>query len=508
MIINFSELKELLQNNSFFFAIRAFTTWMFSQFRNEITTEEYKLYQHLFEALRIFNILFEEIDMLDPFKEDKEIYSSRKWIRSIFIENLEFTLSKIAHNLIKINPQKKKDITLTALNNLFKSKAMSGGLKSKFFSSYFWQHMHIFEIWAQITGDKKLTGELSNPSISDEEKILMNIIHEGQNESVDWFINLLQWTLLKKNPILKAGGEEGMKVSRAAFAAILSLNENYKDCSFTNLWMFLDQIELTVIAIDDKSNQNDVFEQIAEDVSTFGSLNPFLERWQSASKMRVWLQEMRKNISNDLLQQTEKETLVQEEEIKLFTEEEAKEDIIVQEQKAIDALVQKVFGKAEFLINLSAPLSWKHFSKFKKDEKIHLENLAFSAKDSKKTSLKKLKTLIRKQTFKGSVISYENLTNKDVFNSCSTSVLAILQWSLEETSIIDGLFNHLNNCIKRLVGLSFSKKLLSGRLRSPKLLYHHSLWFYKALNVRNYSELSHYSDNLNGVGDYLMSKLR
>jgi hypothetical protein len=146
MIINFSELKKLLENNSFFLAIRAFTTWMFSQFRNEITTEEYKLYQHLFEALRILNILFEEIDMLDPFNEEIEIYSSRKWIRSFFIENLEFTLSKIAYNLIKINPQERNDITLTAINNLFKSKAMSGGLKSKFFSSYFGQHKHIFEI--------------------------------------------------------------------------------------------------------------------------------------------------------------------------------------------------------------------------------------------------------------------------------------------------------------------------------------------------------------------------
>jgi hypothetical protein len=268
-----------------------------------------------------------------------------------------------------------------------------------------------------------LADELSNPSLSDEEKILMNIIHEGQNESVDWFINLLQWTLLKMNPILKAGGKEGMKVSRAAFAAILSLNENYKDCSLTELSMFLDQIELTVVAIDDKSNENDVFKQITEDINSVGSLNSFLDRWQIASKMRIWLQGMRKDISNDLLQQRKREIFVEEEEKEFFTEKENNEDIIVQEQKEIEALVQKVVGKAEFLISLSAPLSWKYVNKSTKVERKTFDNLDLS----KKTSIKKLETLIKMQSIKEPPISYENLTNKEVFNSCSTSVLAILQ---------------------------------------------------------------------------------
>jgi hypothetical protein len=332
----------------------------------------------------------------------------------------------------------------------------------------------------------------------------MSILHEGENESVDWMVNLLQWLLLNKNQIFKVGGKEGMKVSRAAFSAILSLNQNDKDCSFTHILIFLDHIELSIFSMKDKTKENEVFEQLAKELDSEGILESFLERWEAASKMRIWLQEKRKDISNDLLEHKEKSTPVEEEK-KLLIEEDKNEDIIAQEQKEIDALIEKIVKKAEFLINLSPPSSWRESDKSKIFLNISAENISSDLNEAKKTSIQKLKTIMEIQASKGSVVAVENLTNKNLFKACSTSVLAILQCSLEKANIVDELFKKLSNCIRRIYGLEIVKHLLSNN-RRPYEMFHQSHWFSKAFRWNKGNELCHYSDSLDGVGEFLMHK--
>jgi len=87
---------------------------------------------------------------------------------------------------------------------------------------------------------------LSKIELLPEDELMLGFIHPGTNPSIDSFMEILQWNLLKKNPGAKAGGKEGMEVSRCAFASILSLNRHEEACSYANLQTIIDQIEISL----------------------------------------------------------------------------------------------------------------------------------------------------------------------------------------------------------------------------------------------------------------------
>ena len=305
------------------------------------------------------------------------------------------------------------------------------------------------------------------------------------NPSIDKLLNLLQWNLLKKNPAAKAGDKIGMTLARCAFASLLSFNKNDDSCSYSNIASIIDQLEMTLETIDEDMNENQKNKQLLEDIKELGDLNPILERWESASKMRVWLQEKRKDISNSIKHKVEQEFKKKEEDEKALEETKEKtaqdieidtkegndeetidtaskgkpsnaaiqDEIFKREDEQIKQLVKKVIEKSELLIKLATPESWdrsdnsdKNLRKKGADEENEVDN----REESIVTKLTKIKTI---QASEGTVTSFENLSNKSIFTSCASSVLACLQCSISAKQIMSAIEEKYINAMNRYCGL-------------------------------------------------------
>ena len=95
------------------------------------------------------------------------------------------------------------------------------------------------------------------------------------------------------------------------------------------------------------------------------------------------------------------------------------------EADKIRSLIKKVQNKAELLIKLCVPESWDESDSLKgKMRHIDGHDGEVFPQDNLSKTLKKIKNI---QKSRGTVTGYENLNKKEVFKSCSSSILACLQ---------------------------------------------------------------------------------
>ena len=397
----------------------------------------------------------------------------RNYISKDLMKFLIWSLSKVAHSFIKVE-EEKVDEEIRTHQNLFKSRLLSGGIENRFLNCFSKEASQIIESLAIVTNDNKLIQYLSKSELISEDEDLLAIIHEGRNKSIDKLLELLQWNLSKKNPNARVGGKEGMNLSRCAFACILSLNQHEDNCSYTNFLMMIDQLEMSLDSIDDSLNLNQKNKQLMDEINELEGIQPILDRWEISSKMRIWLQEKRKDISNKVrkdfevkkakreqeqitleeiksksAQDQEKDTKEANDEETIDTSSKADpqnndftaEDIVKEEQIQISELIQKVIEKAELLIKLSTPASWDHPENSNKnlrnidgyeEDKLEAKDEDLSAK------LQRIRTI---QESEGTITNFENLSNKAVFNTWSSSVLAWLQWKISAKRILSRIEN-------------------------------------------------------------------
>lgn len=78
---------------------------------------------------------------------------------------------------------------------------------------------------------------------NEEDKLLNSIIFKGTSDIVDRVIGYLQSFLERKIPIVayaRLSGEDGMRLSRAAFAGMIKFSEYFED--FNNL---IDEVDIS-----------------------------------------------------------------------------------------------------------------------------------------------------------------------------------------------------------------------------------------------------------------------
>jgi hypothetical protein len=455
------------------------------------------------------------------------------------MKSMTWTLSKIAHSFIKIKQLESKDEEYNASQNLLKSKILSGGIQNRFLSTFSKETCHTIENLATITGDKKLVDYLSEVTLIEEDDIFMAIIHEGTDSNVDRLIDLLQWNLCRKNPAAKVGGSEGNTVSRCAFASNLALNQNDESCSYNNFCMMVDTLEISMGEMDESTPLKQRNKELMEELESLGGIEGILERFSIAAKMRIWLQEKRKDISNSIKKKADAERRRKEDEEKLLKEIEMKtsedieedekkpddedtidtssvktkiehisnDELLKREKEQIDVLVKKVSDKAELLIKLATPPAWNqpdtssknliNVDMYNDKEDILLKDESLAAR------LQRIRTI---QASSGTITSYENLSNKDIFNSCASSVLATLQCSVTAKSIMKAIESKYISAMNRYCGLKIMGELASCYMGDETKISCFN-WFCSALR-HNTNILAHYSDDLTGMGDYLLDKCR
>ena len=421
---------------------------------------------------------------------------------------------------------------------MLKSKILSGGIENRFLSTFSKETYQTIENLAAITDDNKLIQYLSKAEKIDEDEIYEAIIEKNKDESVDKLLELLQWNLERRNPTAKVGGEDGMTVSRCAFAGMLALNRHDDTCNYANFVMMIDQLEMSMETVEGE-NQDQINKALMEELKELEIIDSIFDRWEMASKMRSWLQEKKKDISNSVKKKAEAEQKRKEEQRILMEENEMEEnekkeeeekdhksndeetidttkekkftvpsidesELRKKENEQIKMIVKKVCEKAELLIKLCTPSSWETTD----NSEGTLRQIDGYQRDNIKSEnlIQKLQKIKGIQESKATITSFENLSNKQVLSSCSSSVLACLQCCITAKQIMEGIEKKYINAMNRYCGFKIFGQVASCYMNDATMTSCFN-WFCSSLRD-NKNVLAHYSDGLVGMGEYLLDKCR
>lgn len=162
------------------------------------------------------------------------------------------------------------------LANVTQSNLLSGGVDYDNIGILKAETKEQLRKFAALGEDKELLKILDKDA--NVETPFQRIIEAGKDAECDKAIQYLQKYLLKyahKTPYARIGGDDGMRLSRAAFAVMIKYGDLADD--FDN---FVDEMQMA-----DESDVAAIFKTIETDFSNI------LSRWQSASRMRTWIQE-------------------------------------------------------------------------------------------------------------------------------------------------------------------------------------------------------------------------
>jgi len=175
------------------------------------------------------------------------------------------------------------------------------------------------------------------------------------------------------------------------------------------------------------------------------------------------------------------------------------------EDEQIKIIVKKVASKADLLVKLCTPSAWDQPDTSNKNLRAIDGDTADKAEEGGDIK-EKLQIIKNIQESKGTITSYEKLTNKEVFNSCASSILACLQCSISAKQIQEGIEQKYINAMNRYCGLKILGDVASCYM-SDEAMTSCFNWFCSALR-KNTNVLAHYSDGLTGMGEYLLDRCR
>ena len=115
-------------------------------------------------------------------------------------------------------------------------------------------------------------------------------------------------------PYARLSGEDGMRLSRAAFAVMIKFSELFDD--FGNL---VDEVDMHWADLQNDEDRDVKIRNIVKETMHYELI---AKRWESASKMRQWISEKKKNLSEKVKKEVELEFQKKKEEEKKKSEEE------------------------------------------------------------------------------------------------------------------------------------------------------------------------------------------
>lgn len=116
---------------------------------------------------------------------------------------------------------------------IVQSNLLSGGIENRFLHLFSQEAQEQLNELIKISQDKKLLQMLKeDPRATEQDQLLTAIVHKGTSEIVDKVIQHLQQLLERKTPLVafaRLSGEDGMRLSRAAFAVMIKFSELFDD---------------------------------------------------------------------------------------------------------------------------------------------------------------------------------------------------------------------------------------------------------------------------------------
>jgi hypothetical protein len=223
---------------------------------------------------------------------------------------LGWFLGMTSYKLIKVKdekePEKKegKDAAAgeTKMQDLIiQSTLLSGGIENRFISLFSQEGLSQLHDLIKISEDKKLLALISAESKeTEDDKLIEAVIHQGQNPHVDRLLAYLQGFLTRKIPFCafaNLGGADGMRLTRAAFGVMIRFSELYD--SFLQL---ADTVDMEWSMLEGDEDREIKMKELIKAAPHYDSI---LKRWESAAKMRLWINEKKSNLAQKIQKEVE-----------------------------------------------------------------------------------------------------------------------------------------------------------------------------------------------------------
>lgn len=482
------------------------------------------------------------LKVIETFSKFKEIVSDdmslsetedllRNCLDKDIIKFFVWTISKLSYSFISVKTAAELSEEEKMNKKILDSKLLSGGIENRFLPILSKDTVSSLRDLCEITADKTIKQYLqSEPKELDEDQVFMSIIHQGKDINIDRVIDLLQFNLERKHPWAKSAKEEGMRLSRAAFACMIKIGQLY-----TDFIMMVDETEMNADAVtadDDAAAKK----QLAKELSQIDSYSTIFKHWESSAKMRSWYQEKKKSWANKIKKEEDEkkkkdgtedkpaedtkdkpaeENKDKPAEVKQEPKPDAEEIIDTTTKPADDSqpkkktkdqielakIIEKVVEKAELLIKLSMPTLWESKDQAKlnvietlaeeEEKKLHSSEVKQETADWKQR-LDKWREI---QESAGSIRNFEE-HKAAVFNSSTSSILACLQTPISAQRIKKQIETIYLNALKRICGFRLIARL-SYMKHSTEIRTEYLNWFCSSLR-HNTNILSHYTDDVTG----------
>ncbi|CDW82480.1 hect e3 ubiquitin [Stylonychia lemnae] len=464
-------------------------------------------------------------------------------------------IGTIAYKLIKVKEdvkeadvaaeQAKKSQKEAQYDLIIQSDLLSGGLQAKYLNLFSVDTQAQITELINVIQDKRLKSfntERSNSSFeTEDEKLVSSTIYKGKNDNVDRLIAYLQQLLERKVPMVpyaRLGGEDGMRLTRAAFAVMIKFSHDGVD----KLMELVDEFDL---AYSELASDDDKEFKIKDFIKKHKNYEQIQKRWESASKMRQWVNEKKKNLIEKIKKEVETQYMKNKEKQPqpVATEVKASDTESIQIDTSTSATIQnterddrglteadkqtiedqtdqkyatelniiyeKIIEKADFLTKLCVPESY-----MVKDQLSNkVGNLLFirdiQSMEAVESSIggaaeftwrDRLKQWKQMQTSKGAIKSFTD-KKKEIFESSVMSILACLQTPISTQRIKKQVENVFLSSTKRIAGLKLLSQLFSLKIKR-EIREDQINWFTSSLRY-NKNQLTHYLDDLKGCGDTL-----
>lgn len=144
---------------------------------------------------------------------------------------------------------------------------------------------------------------------TEDDEMLERVIEKSTNpehisldnqDYLEMTLDLLQHVACqKKGPLMRVGGNDGQKLTRAAFAVIVKFSQQAG--LLRSLW---DEVEMIGMGLDHASkSQTAKLNELAQEIKDSTKQSEFdilCKQWEQASQIRRWTQEMKKDLSESL----------------------------------------------------------------------------------------------------------------------------------------------------------------------------------------------------------------
>ena len=504
------------------------------------------------------------IETFSKFKEikseDLEISESEDLLRQHLDKDVMkffvWTISKLSYSFINVKKPTNQSDEEKMNRKILDSKLLSGGIENRFLSMLSKDTVNSLRDLCEITNDQTIKSYLNGENIEelDEDTIYYAVIHQGKDENVDRVIDLLQTHLEKKHIWGKTGKEEGMKLSRAAFACMLKIAQLY-----TDFVMMMDETEMNMDGTD-MSNSAKGKQELLSELKKMDPFEEIFKRYESAARMRSYYQEKKKSWANKVKKEEEdkkkKETTKEEDENKDEKKDDKKDDkkdnkkddkkddkkdekkenkkdnkkenkkdnkeeVIdttskkddgskkkTKDQVELAKIVDKIIEKSELLIKCSMPTAWGgsstgNLSLQENPSEIDERQREIEEVQKKGDWLTKLKTWKERQ---GEASTSEKQQKASIFNSSTSSILSCLQSPISSQRIKKQIETIYLNALKRICGFKLIARL-SYMDHSTETRTEYLNWFCSSLR-HNTNVLTHYTQDVTGCGEHLKNELR